>query len=361
MTEFLNTDGTKMQDVWTLKYRPDSFDGILGNCQTVETLKSLTASGSLPHLILFGPENSGKMTAALALANRLYGDESELNFTYFNASDFFEQGKNYLVRDPRFYRILGTDDPKKIQKSVINIFKDVINEYAAIAPMNSDYKIICIDSAEALTMEAQQALRRIMEKYSKTCRFILSSKSISKIIPPLRSRGVTLFFSPATPDELVPFMRDIAEKEGFRVNEDVLYEIAYQTNGNVGNSLEILQTALLDAQEIGTELTVSMIQMQLQLEDENGIADLYNAAAHDKNFMTARGKLDTLLIDDGLTGSEILEGFENAIIADEKKSGDEIKTAKRLIQIAECDSRLAQASNERIQLENLIANFDSEN
>ncbi|WNY28969.1 hypothetical protein MmiEs2_11820 [Methanimicrococcus stummii] len=346
-----------MKDVWTLKYRPDSFDEILGNRQTLETLNSLTAAGSLPHLILFGPENSGKMTAALALSKKLYGNEAELNFVYFNASDFFEQGKNYLVRDPRFYRILGTDDPKKIQKSVINIFKDIINEYAAIAPMNADYKIICIDSAEALTMEAQQALRRIMEKYSKTCRFILSSKSVSKIIPPLRSRGVTLFFSPVTPEELVPFMQSVIEKEGFSVKEDVLYEIAYQTRGNVGKSLETLQTALLEAQEIGTELTVSMIQMQFQLEEESEMTELFNAA-QTKNFAEARNHLDTLLIDDGMTGSEILEGFETAAIADEKKSGDEIKTAKRLIQIAECDSRLSQASNERIQLENLIANFD---
>ncbi|MBZ3935337.1 AAA family ATPase [Methanimicrococcus blatticola] len=349
-----------MKDVWTLKYRPDSFDGILGNRQTVETLKSLTASGTLPHMILFGPDNSGKITAALALANRIYGNERELNFTYFNASDFFEQGKNYLVRDPRFYRILGTDDPKKIQKSVINVFKDIINEYAAIAPMNADYKIICIDSAEALTMEAQQALRRIMEKYSKTCRFILSSKSISKIIPPLRSRGVTLFFSPVASEELVPFMQEIVEKEGFSVKEDVLFEIAYQTHGNVGDSLEVLQTALLEAQEINTELTVSMIQMQFQLEGEDGTMDLFNSTVYDKNFMEARNKLDTLLIDDGLTGSEILEGFENAVWVEEKKSGDEMKTAKRLIQIADCDSRLAQASNERIQLENLIANFDNE-
>lgn len=349
-----------MKDVWTLKYRPDTFDGLLGNRQTVETLKSLTASGTLPHMILFGPDNSGKITAALALSRQIYGAESELNFTYFNASDFFEQGKNYLVRDPRFYRILGTDDPKKIQKSVIHVFKDIINEYAAVAPMNADYKIICIDSAEALTMEAQQALRRIMEKYSKTCRFILSSKSISKIIPPLRSRGVTLFFSPAAPEELVPFLRDIAEKEGFGVREDVLLEIASQTHGNVGDALEILQTALMEAQELKTELTVSMIQMQFQLEGEDGVTELFNAAAYEKNFMEARSKLDTLLIDDGMTGSEILEGLENAVWADEKKSGDEMKTAKRLIQIADCDSRLAQASNERIQLENLIANFDHE-
>ena len=347
-----------MQDVWTLKYRPDSFDGILGNRQTLDTLKSITATGSLPHLILFGPENTGKMTTALALAKNLYGDERELNFTYFNASDFFEQGKNYLVRDPRFTRILGTNDPKKIQKSVISIFKDVINEYAAIAPMNADYKIICIDSAEALTMEAQQALRRIMEKYSKTCRFILSSKSISKIIPPLRSRGVTLFFSPVTPEELVPFLQTISQKEGFKAPEDVLYEIAYHTRGNVSKSIEILQTSLLEAQEIGAELTAGMIRTQFSLDEENTIAELFTAVVSDKNFMTARDRLDTLLIDDGLTGSEILERLKNKATENEKLTGNERKTAAQIIKIAECDKNLSQASNERIQLENLISNFE---
>lgn len=346
-----------MKDVWTIKYRPDTLDGVLGNRQTVSTLKSLTASGSMPHLILFGPENAGKMTTALALAQSLYGDEAKLNFTYFNASDFFEQGKNYLVRDPRFYRILGTDDPKKIRKSVISIFKDIINEYAAIAPMNADYKIICIDSAEALPLEAQQALRRIMEKYSKTCRFILSSKSISKIIPPLRSRGVTLFFSPVSADELVSFLKEVVQKENAEVAQDVLYEIADQTRGNVSAALELLQTALSEAQDAGTPLTGGMIRMQLQLEEEDGVTDLFNTAVRDRNFLAARDKLDTLLIDDGLTGSEILERLQNAVLEDEKTAG-ETKTARRLIKIADCDKMLSSASNERVQLENLIANFE---
>jgi replication factor C small subunit len=295
------------------------------------------------------------MTTASALANELYGSEKDLNFTYFNASDFFEQGKNYLVRDPRFYRILGTDDPKKVQKSVISIFKDIVNEYAAVAPMNADYKIICIDSAEALTLDAQHALRRIMEKYSKTCRFILSSKSISKIITPLRSRGVTLFFSPVSSEDLLPFLRDVVEKEGFEVSDDVLIETAFQAHGNVAASLELLQTCLLEAQEIKTELTVSLIQTHCSLKEEDGVTELYHAATISKDFRTAREKLDTLLVDDGLTGSEIIERLQKTVLSDDC---DETKIAARLIQIAECDKNLSSASNERIQLENLISNLE---
>ena len=159
-----------MKDIWTLKYRPALPDGLLGNRRSIDTLKKLSSSGALPHLIFHGPENTGKTTAALGLAASLYGDARDLNFTYLNASDFFEQGKSYLAMDKRFFRLLGTDNPQQIRKSVIAVFKDILNEYAALAPIDAPFKIIYIDDADALTSDAQNALRRIMEKYSGTCR-----------------------------------------------------------------------------------------------------------------------------------------------------------------------------------------------
>ena len=96
-----------MQDLWTLKYRVNTLEEMLGNDNAVTTLSELTRSGTLPHLILYGPENSGKTTASLALARELYGSTWKNNFVYFNASDFFDQGKRYLVRDKRFVRFLG--------------------------------------------------------------------------------------------------------------------------------------------------------------------------------------------------------------------------------------------------------------
>lgn len=77
-----------MQDLWTLKYRAGTLEEMLGNEHSVTTLSELAQSGALPHLILYGPENSGKTTAALALARQLYGSTWKNNFAYFNASDF---------------------------------------------------------------------------------------------------------------------------------------------------------------------------------------------------------------------------------------------------------------------------------
>ena len=102
--------------------------GLLGRRGLGPQAGGADKQGELPHLILYGPENSGKTTASLALARKIYGSTWKNNFAYFNASDFFDQGKSYLVRDKRFVRFLGTDDPKKIYKSVIDIFKEIINE-----------------------------------------------------------------------------------------------------------------------------------------------------------------------------------------------------------------------------------------
>jgi len=84
---------------------------------------------------------------------------------------------------------------RKSDKSVINIFKEIVNEYAGMASIDADYKLIYIDNAESLNLDAQHALRRIMEKYNATCRFILSTTKPSKLIAPLRSRGLQIFFT----------------------------------------------------------------------------------------------------------------------------------------------------------------------
>jgi len=198
--------------VWTVKYRPQTLDDVIGNEQSVTTIRQLVHSNNLPHLVFHGPVNSGKASVAFALANELYGEGYERNFTYFNASDFFDQGKRYLVRDKRFIRIIGTDDPKKIRKSVISIFKEISNEYAGTGSIDADYKVIFIDNAESLNSDAQHALRRIMEKYTATCRFILSTTQPSRLIPPLRSRGLQLFFTYVSDAKLIEYVRSIASK-----------------------------------------------------------------------------------------------------------------------------------------------------
>lgn len=340
-----------MQDLWTLKYRTDTLKGLLGNEHAVKTLSDLVRSRTLPHLIFYGPENSGKTTAVLALARELYKDTWKNNFTYFNASDFFDQGKRYLVRDRRFVRFIGTDDPKKIYKSVIDIFKEIINEYAGTAPLDADYKLIYIDNAESLSSDAQHALRRIMEKYSSTCRFVLSTTRPSKLISPLRSRGLQVFFAYVSDPLLKPYIERISIAEELKLSGGALDAILYLAKGNVARAVQTLQLAAMKAE--GAEITEEIVfEATMKSRDETVDSLLQAALAGD--FSRGRQIIDEMIIEKGLSGTDILEGLIEALI----DSGETDKDVARLIvKISETDSILTDATSERIQLERLTSTF----
>lgn len=334
-----------------MKHRPSRLEELVGNEESVNTLLRLALSHNVPHLLLYGPANSGKSSAAFALAHEMYGEDFERNFTYFNASDFFDNGKSYLVRDKRFTRILGTDDPRKIQKSVISIFKEIINEYASMAPIDSDYKIIFIDSSETLDTNAQHALRRIMEKYTATCRFILSTTQPSRLIAPLRSRGLQLFFRHVSDEKLANFIKHIGEIEGFLVTEDGVQALLYHSRGNVATSLNTLQVAVIlsHGEPIGTQAIYTAA-----IREEIGDVRLLFEAATVGNIIEARKVIDRMLVDNGFTGNEILERLHRIVAG----SGEpEHRVARWTIKIADTNFKMLQAANDRIQLEALVTDF----
>ena len=341
------------KDVWTVKYRPHTLDDVIGNEQSVTTIRQLVQSNNLPHLVFHGPVNSGKASVAFALAFELYGEGYERNFTYFNASDFFDQGKRYLVRDKRFIRIIGTDDPKKIRKSVIAIFKEVINEYAGTGSIDADYKVIFIDNAEFLNSDAQHALRRIMEKYNATCRFILSTTQPSRLIPPLRSRGLQLFFTYISDAKLIEYVRYIAAKEGLTISDDGSDAIAYHSKGNLAKALLTMQIASLSLQSGDCEITQQLIYETVLGETHGDVTGLLESALAG-DIIAARKLIDKLLIEDGMSGSEILEQLHGVVVASNETDAD---IAKYVNKIAEADLRMLDASNARIQLEAMVANF----
>lgn len=340
-----------MKDIWTVKYRPKTFDDVIGNEQSVTTIRKLVQSNNLPHLVLHGPVNSGKSSTAFALAYELYGEGYERNFTYFNASDFFDQGKRYLVRDKRFVRLIGTDDPKKIRTSVISIFKEIINEYASLSSLDSDYKIIFIDNTESLDSSAQHALRRIMEKYTTTCRFILSTTQPSKLIPPLRSRGLQLFFTYISDSKLKEYIGSIAEAEGLSISDDGIDALVYYSRGNVAKALLTMQLASLEMNY--SEIVQQDIYEAMLSETPEDIINLFEAALGG-DIMEARKVIDKLLIENGLSGSEILDQLYDVVVASNEPEADIVKI---VIQIADADFCMIDAANDRIQLETLLSNF----
>ncbi|NLO77707.1 MAG: replication factor C small subunit, partial [Methanomicrobiales archaeon] len=159
------TDNT----IWIEKYRPMVLDDIVGQDEIISRLKSYVISGNLPHLLFTGNAGIGKTTSAIALAREFFGDTWQMNFRELNASD--ERG--------------------------IDVVRNQIKQFARTAALGgAEFKILFLDEADALTTDAQAALRRTMESYASNCRFILSCNYSSKIIDPIQSRCAIYRFRP---------------------------------------------------------------------------------------------------------------------------------------------------------------------
>jgi replication factor C small subunit len=329
------------QVIWTEKYRPHTFDDIIGHEHIISNLKHLVESNNLPHLVLYGAKNTGKRSTVSVLARALYGDQWENNLAIFDASNFFDRGKKYLVSDPRFARLIGTDDPKKIKQTVIAVFKHVINEYAGMAALDSDFRMLFIDSAEALSMDAQHALRRIMEKHAHTCRFVLSTTHLPRLIPALRSRGLNLFFDRASNAAIAAHIRYIAEAERAPITDDGVQAIVYGADGDLAFAIMVLQIAAIEHHEI-TANTVYEVDLERIPE---GVMQLLHASLAG-DFKAARKRIDDLLMEG--SGADIVHRLRRVI---ENKGFDSVLFAELAILLADADMNLISGSNERVQLE----------
>ena len=180
---------------WIEKYRPKHLSDIIGHTDKVNALISNVRNKELPHLLLYGPPGTGKTSVILALAREIYGDEFRKYIVEINASS--ERG--------------------------IDTVRGFITNF--VTAKSSKIKIVILDEADALTNDAQSALRSVMEKYASQCRFCLICNNINKIIPALQSRCVRMVFGALDQGSIYPKIKDIAVAEGINITDEGLKAI----------------------------------------------------------------------------------------------------------------------------------------
>jgi replication factor C small subunit len=311
-----------MKDVWVEKYRPAKLDEVVGQTDITERLKAYATTKSLPHLLFAGPAGTGKTTCAIALAKELYRDTWKENFHEMNASD--ERG--------------------------IQVVRTKIKDYARIAPMGgATFKIIFLDEADALTPEAQAALRRTMEKYTQTCRFIMSCNYSSKIIEPIQSRCAVFRFRPLKAEDIKIYLKRIADTEGKEITESGMEALIYVAEGDARKATNSLQVAA----SMGDKIDSNMIYKTASLARPEEVKKLLTTALNG-SFQDARNRLDDLLITYGLSGTDVIRQIHRTIvelpIPDNKK-------VLLVDKVGEIEFRIVEGGNERIQLEALISQF----
>ena len=321
---------------WVEKYRPRSFEEILGQPVVKVQLQQVVDTKNLPNLLFFGPPGTGKSSAAEVVARELFGDAWEGNFTELNASDIFEQGRKYLEASRSLARFYDE------RKGVLDNFKLIMNRLAGIAPLGAPYRILFINEAESLTRDAQQALRRIIERYNKTCKFILATARPSQIIIPVRSRCLPLHFTQLPADTMLDFLRRIATEEGHALSNECSRSIMGLSEGNLRTALTLLQLVADDSSE-AHPLDLSVLAERVHPQ---GVSELLQLALQN-DAPNARRVLDRLLLETGLSGGEIIAQMR---IQARNMSLTEKALANLLIVLGDAEYALLDALNERIQL-----------
>lgn len=308
--------------LWTEKYRPSDFSEIKGQKEIVKRVKAFVEQQNLPHLMFTGPAGVGKTSLALVIAKKLFKEMWRQNFLELNASD--ERG--------------------------IDVIRNKVKDFARTRAIgNAPFKIIYLDECDALTREAQQALRRTMENYTQTCRFILSANYSSKIIEPIQSRCVVFRFKQLDKKDIIAIIEKIAEDEKLNIDEkakEALYEIS---EGDCRRLENILQSSVALSNNITEDLVHSMASIAKPKE----IRDVLEFALKGK-FIDARNKLLDLMLSYGLAGIDVIKQIQKEIL----ELGIDNKSKMALIEkCGEIEFRMTEGSDEFVQLEALLSQF----
>lgn len=308
-----------MIDIWTEKYRPKKLSEIVGQDEIIRKLQSFVRHGELPHLIFAGPAGVGKTTTALAVAMELFGEEWRDNFLELNASN--ERG--------------------------IDVIRENVKDFARIMPSNKlGFKIIFLDEADQLTPEAQAALRRTMEMYSSATRFIFSCNYSSQIIPPIQSRTVVMRFRPIKPEEMKKRIEIIARDEHFTIDGDAMDAITEISEGDMRKALNILQT-----------INSSGEMSAIRIFEISGMANPKQyrsllSKAMSGLFEEAREMLDSMMIEQGLSGIDIVRGIHSVVRREMISPKQKIQV---IMALGESEFRIVEGSSDTIQLDALMA------
>ena len=310
-----------MNEIWVDKYRPKTFEDIIGQDYFVKRVSAFIESKSLPHLMFAGSPGTGKTTTALVVARELYGENgTKGNFLELNASD--DRG--------------------------IDIIRNQIKEFAKLKSLaDVPYKIICLDEADSLTKDAQQALRRTMEKYSTTCRFILACNEMAKIIDPIQSRCVIFKFKGLTKDALKELIDKIEKSEDLKIESDAKDFLIESSKGDVRRLLNTLQAAA----SIDKSVSLKLVNEILDYVNPKEVQQMINYAILG-DFFKARGEMVKLRTLKGLSALEILKEIYRQVLEMEIDSNLKVKFVDR---IATVEFRLVEGSDEELQLEALLA------
>lgn len=313
-----------MQDtnIWTEKFRPSKFEDVVGQQEILKRVRSLVQAMNIPHLLFAGPAGTGKSTLALIIVRELFGERWRENYLELNASD--ERG--------------------------IDVVRQKVKDFARTKAIeNVPFKVIFLDEADALTREAQQALRRTMENYSATCRFIMSCNYSSRIIEPIQSRCVVFRFKLLEKKDINKVVRKIADKEKLHITDDAFETLYESAEGDCRRAINLLQATASISPDITTDM-IRMIASEAKPADIRVVLDYALAG----DFVAARDKLLDVMLKESVAGTDMIKAIQKEIWNLQVEPEVKVRLTEKT---GEAEFRMIEGSDEFIQLQALLASF----
>lgn len=327
---------------WIEKYRPKTFEEIVGQDEVLSRLKACSARQSIPHLILAGPHGTGKSVAIESLSRELYGDSCVENTTVINTSDILRRGRSGLEQDQRFMHLYKKDE------SLLANFKYIIRWYASLQPINTRFKLFVFEDAHELTHDAQASLRRTMEKYSPTCRFIFETTRPSGIIPAISSRCLPLHFGPLAPAVITGVLQQIMALEQVsreKVPSDLLDLIIMHSQGDLRRAVMLL--------EIASRADRPFDIVASTRSEAATVAASAFGAMQDRDIPAAQRRLESLMLEYGFSGEEVLSVLLDCVHS-------QYNDPRIVSLIGETDAELVAGNNEYLLINALAARIVTE-
>lgn len=335
--------------VWVEKYRPRAISEVTHQTQVVSTLqkavKESAGRGDLPHLLFYGPPGTGKTSTALALCRDLFGVHNlRSRVLELNASD--ERGIK-VVRDK-------IKSFAQVSVSATSTTKTADGKTILCPP----FKIIILDEADAITTDAQTALRRTMEAHCKVTRFIIICNYISRIIDPLTSRCAKFRFNPLPTDSMTGHMRNIADKEHVKVSDDTLRALIEAADGDLRKAINTLQSSHR-MKEVDEALTMNDIATAACLVPD-AVVDKFDVESCKKGatYASARKAVDDILLE-GYSSLQLLSQFAERLLGGGESKGvkrlNEIQRSAIAVVLAEAEKALIDGCDEHIQMFNVAS------